>query len=235
MGQVEAHADCQSGIDATIECLERIGFQITEDAPPAFSANAVNWTDLSRARALHGFRDLETLAGRAIERDEVEPFVWDLARPDDDVPDAAEFLADAERRRAWAGRALSWWDSNDLLLLPTVCEPPVTLESRASETLAQTHLTEMRQMAFTGPFNETGQPSISLPLYWTDEGVPVGIQLVADLGRDDLLLAVAARLELMMPWSRRQPTAVENIAGYDGPPASAVGLNKDLSAVRRIP
>jgi amidase len=51
----------------------------------------------------------------------------------------------------------------------------------------------------------TGQPAITLPLHWTSDGLPVGVQLVAAHGREDLLLAVAAQLEAAMPWAHRRP------------------------------
>jgi len=213
MGGVEAHAECQRAVDAAIPMLRDLGFQVSEGATPLISADDRETRILlSRVYARRAFCSFEQLVGRKIKRDEVEPFVWDSARPDEAGPSAEEFLAAFERRRTWAAEAMSWWNENDLLLTPTVCEPPVTIESRANETLEQTHVTEARQMAFCAPFDETGQPSISLPLHWTADGLPVGVQLVADMGRDDLLLAVASRLETIMPWSHRQPPAVRDIA-----------------------
>ena len=51
----------------------------------------------------------------------------------------------------------------------------------------------------------TGQPAIWLPLYWNDDGLPIGVQLVAPFGREDLLLRVAAQLEEARPWAQREP------------------------------
>ena len=59
--------------------------------------------------------------------------------------------------------------------------------------------------AFTRPFNVTGQPAMSLPLGWPDDGLPRGVQLVADYGREDLLVRVASALESAAPWSHRRP------------------------------
>jgi amidase len=61
----------------------------------------------------------------------------------------------------------------------------------------------MRHCALTLPFNLTGQPAISLPLHWTADGHPVGMQLVAAMGREDLLLQVATQLESALPWKER--------------------------------
>jgi amidase len=55
------------------------------------------------------------------------------------------------------------------------------------------------------PFSITGQPAISLPLLWSPEGLPIGVQLVADYGREDLLIQVASQLEAARPWAAQRP------------------------------
>jgi amidase len=58
---------------------------------------------------------------------------------------------------------------------------------------------------FTAVFNVTGQPAISLPLYETGDGLPVGVQLAAPFGREDLLIAIGSQLERAVPWADRRP------------------------------
>jgi amidase len=59
--------------------------------------------------------------------------------------------------------------------------------------------------AFTMPWNISGLPAFSLPLYATANGLPIGVQFVAGYGREDVLLRLAAQLEVVTAWSSRQP------------------------------
>jgi len=102
----------------------------------------------------------------------------------------------------------SWWaDGYDLLVTPTLPEPPPPIGYFAPDPTEPT-ITGLRASGFacwTSPFNMTGQPGISLPLHWTPDGLPVGVQLVASYGREDLLVRIAAALEQAAPWIDRRP------------------------------
>jgi amidase len=60
-------------------------------------------------------------------------------------------------------------------------------------------------LQYTAQFNVTGQPAVSLPLHWTPDGLPVGVQFVAAHFREDLLLRVAGQLEAAQPWAQLRP------------------------------
>jgi amidase len=88
-----------------------------------------------------------------------------------------------------------------------LAEPPPLLgefgsspENRLADLFRATSL-----VPFTPAFNVTGQRAISLPLHWNADGLPIGMQLVAAYGREDLLLQVAAQLEQEQPWADRWP------------------------------
>jgi amidase len=99
----------------------------------------------------------------------------------------------------------------DLLLTPTMGEPPPplgTFDDSGPDPLAAIRRAFL-PAAFTGIYNATGHPAISLPLHWHDEGdeaaLPIGVQLVAAHGREDVLIRVAAQLERARPWADRTP------------------------------
>ena len=100
-----------------------------------------------------------------------------------------------------------WWGSGyDLLLTPVLGSPPPrlgTLIGPPENPFGGANIGEL--VPYTTHFNVTGQPAISLPMHWTDDGLPIGIQLAAAYGREDVLFQVAAQLEEAQPWADRRP------------------------------
>lgn len=108
----------------------------------------------------------------------------------------------------WQGqlraRMASWWaEGFDLLLCPIFATPPkpVGWPWREPNGIQRT----VDVLTFTAPFNTTGQPAVSVPATITPDGEPIGVQLVAAYGREDLLVAVAAQLEAERPWHHERP------------------------------
>jgi amidase len=203
------HEDCVSAVRAAGTMLEELG-HIVEPAWPACLADTTLtekfmalWA-VQLAMAARGFS--ETL-GREMTADDIEPVNWvfvQQARRLTAVDYAAAQAAGWTFRRALQ----QWWaDGWDLLLSPTVAEPPPLLAE--FENNPEHPTAPMRRAgefaAFTPPFNMSGQPAISLPLYRNTEGLPIGIQLAAAYGREDVLIRVAAQLESAHPWVSDHP------------------------------
>lgn len=113
---------------------------------------------------------------------------------------------------AWVRRMADWWTSYDLLLTPTLGAPPPRLGwfTEAGPQAEGSRITSF--IPYTAQFNMTGQPAVSLPLHWSAAGLPVGVQLVAAYGREDLLVRVAAQLEQAAPWAHRRPSVAASSA-----------------------
>jgi amidase len=99
-----------------------------------------------------------------------------------------------------------WWLDHDLLVTPTVGAPPPELGWFTAGGPEEEGHRIASFIPYTAQFNMTGQPAVSLPLHWTADGLPVGVQLVAGYGREDLLIRVASQLEQAAPWVDRRPT-----------------------------
>ena len=96
----------------------------------------------------------------------------------------------------------------DLLLTPTMCEPPYRLGvlSMTGNNDPQAYLRALLgTIAFTSLFNTTGNPAMSVPLHWSANGLPVGVQFAAAFGNEATLFRLAAQLEAAQPWADRRP------------------------------
>ncbi|HZO09464.1 MAG TPA: amidase, partial [Myxococcota bacterium] len=203
------HDDCRSGAEEVARLLESLGHRVEPEGPPALfeeERGLRTWV-LGTLEYRMCLRGLAQSLGRAVTPDDVEPFLWRVADPEGPAIPAEDFLEAAEWQQGWATRVASWWAGGfDLLLTPTVCEPPPYLEDLALADRPFELLDRLGpHMAFTEPFNVTGQPALTLPLHWSAQGLPIGVQLVARVGREDLLFRVASQLEAARPWRGRRP------------------------------
>jgi amidase len=102
----------------------------------------------------------------------------------------------------------SWWsDGFDLLVTPTLSEPPPLLGDMggpSEDTLAK-WWRNVAVIPFTPANNTTGQPALSLPLHATAEGLPVGVHFVPAYGQEDVLIRIAAQIEQAQPWYDKRP------------------------------
>ncbi len=202
------HPECRAAVAGAARLLESLGHHVEESAPAAMFDEEFlpNFTAIIAADVESSFRAFEMTLGRPIRGDEIEPRNA-FYRARGAAMDAVTYLQARFWIGLWTRRMASWWTEYDLLLTPTVAAPPPELGWFTAAGPEEEGQRIVSFIPYTGQFNMTGQPAISLPLHWTPDGLPVGVQLVAGYGREDLLVRVASQVEAAAPWAHRHPPA----------------------------
>jgi amidase len=201
---VESHPDCIAAVEHTAKLLESLGHQV-EHAEIEETRNPGWWPAFLSIWAVgvtHQLDHASSLIGRKIEEHEVEPLTWGLSELGRLVngpayADGWVWIHGATRRIA------EFFNRYDMWLTPTVTQPPVplgTFKSPPDDILAGIFVAG-EFAPFTALFNATGQPAMSMPLYRNAAGLPIGVQLAAAYGREDLLFRLAAQLEAAQPFT----------------------------------
>jgi amidase len=180
--------------------LEEMGHHVEIAAPPELSSDEL-WEAARLAMAASAAAEAAAWSsriGHALGADDLEPRTWKMVC-DGNSLSAPDLLAVIESLQRLSTSAATWWTTHDVLVTPTTAGPASELGEYLRSYVSG------RGSAFTRPINVTGQPAISLPLGWPDDGLPRGVQLVAGYGREDLLVRLAARLEEALPWHHHRP------------------------------
>jgi amidase len=191
--------------------LEELGHGIDTEVPTIPSGGPIDPVETFMTRWFAGqaasLDQFSLILGRQLTADDVEPMTWAMAE-EGRKRHAGQYLNAVGVHQGIARLIEAWFASgHDLLLTPTMGEVPPPLGSfdmSGDDPLDAFHRAEPMGV-FTALFNATGNPAISLPLHWTDDGLPVGIQLVAPFGREDLLIQIGAQLEQARPWANQRP------------------------------
>lgn len=187
--------------------LEDLGHHV-EEAMPEIEAAALNRAIMTivAANAWNTVAYRSGELGREPDGAGYERASWEIAQAGPKItgPEYAAAVATFHR----AGRAFgSFFRRYDILLSTTMRRPPFPLgtlrpdQTGGEEFARQCHA----EMPVTHFFNMTGCPAMSVPLHWTEGGLPVGIHVGAGYGREDLLIRLAGQLEVARPWFNRRP------------------------------
>lgn len=205
----DVHADCVDGVHKTAKLLESLGHHVEPGFPDIFSDNEFGraFSMLWSTNMGTAIRRFSQALGREMTPNDIEAMNWAQAEFAKGVNGVDFSLAQASSiqfRRA----IQSWWTKGwDLLLTPTLAAPPLPIGSMPNNPARPMTplMTAGAWVSFTSQFNISGQPAISLPLHRTAEGLPVGMQLAAAYGREDVLIRVASQLEQAAPWAHLTP------------------------------
>ena len=201
--------DCAQGAHATAKLLESLGHHVElawpkalEDTEASRRFSALWSTNMSVA-----CESVATMLGRAVSSDDFELMNWTMAQFAKGMT-ATDYALAVNATTTYRRNIAQWWaDGWDILVTPTLARIPLKLGAIANDTEQPMRSSKIAVdfVPFTPPFNTSGQPAISLPLHWTSSGLPIGIQFVAAYGREDLLIRLAAQLEIARPWSQIRP------------------------------
>ncbi|MFO0751376.1 MAG: amidase [Myxococcota bacterium] len=220
------HPDCVAAVRDAARLAESLGHEVIEAKPPVDRDKLTDaYFTVIAAGASMGIRGAAELRGRPIKASEVEKPTWLLKLIADKLT-AAEYAA-ALHTIQMAHRALvPFFERHDVFLTPTAAMPPARIgafalkpaERRLVATLAAVPLRSLLLKALaslaknalgatpnTQLFNMTGQPAVSLPLFWNAAGLPIGTQWVARFGDEATLYRLAGQLEAARPWFDRRP------------------------------
>jgi amidase len=186
--------------------LESLGHHVEQSAPAAmFEPDLIqHFTAMIAADTEATFQAFEGLLGRPIADDDIEPRNLSYRQAGRSLG-AVAYLQSRLWIGIWVRRMAEWWGSHDLLVTPTVGAPPPELGWFTAAGPDREGPRIVSFIPYTAQFNMTGQPAVSLPLHWTPDGLPVGVQLVAGYGREDVLVRVASQLEQAARWAERRP------------------------------
>jgi amidase len=197
---------CRAAVASAARLLESLGHHVEESAPQAMLEEEFlrHFNVIIAADVEATMRAFESVLRRPIGDDEIEPRNAEYRRAGKALG-AVAYLDSRAWFGMWARRMADWWNGHDLLLTPTLGAPPPELGWFTAAGPEREGSRIASFIPYTAQFNMTGQPAISLPLHWTPGGLPVGVQLVAAYGREDILIRVASQLEQAAPWTDRHP------------------------------
>ncbi len=205
---------CARAVSDASELLRSLGHEVEEVDPPWQEDGlrelfgAVFSTHIALSIAYSGM-----VAGRGVDgisSDDMEPMSWAIYSMIQKM-NAVQGMGAAVQLQAYARRLVTFLAPYDALLTPALAERPLplgTLDTAAPEPM-ETFTRSGLFTPFTPVINATGQPGISLPLYEGEDGLPLAVQLVGRPAGEGALLALAAQLEMALPWAERRPAIAQ--------------------------
>jgi amidase len=205
--QSPVHPDCVAAMKDAADLCASLGHEVVEARPkistdvlmPAFLAL---WT----AGAAATIDGMAMLMKREPTKDEIEPLSFALAEMGRATP-ASRYLMALTYLHRVSRQVAQFMTEYDVMLTPTLAEPPLPLGALdAPPDDPMSSFFRSGQFApYTPLANVTGQPAMSVPLYWNADGLPIGAHFVGRYGDEATLFALAAQLERARPWASRRP------------------------------
>jgi amidase/6-aminohexanoate-cyclic-dimer hydrolase len=168
------------------------------------------WTDIVACGAALSVRKAVAGRGRPLAEGEVEG-VTQGAIAHARTISGDRYLECVNTVHAYGRQLAAFLSDFDILLTPTMAEPPAVIGrfGHATQDYVSYRMGPGGVFAYspyTAAFNASGQPAATVPLHWSQDGLPVGVHLAARFGEDEMLMSLCAEIERARPWFDRRPT-----------------------------
>jgi amidase len=222
------HEDCIRGLEAAVQLCKELGHELVE-AAPRFDSQAFidGFQKMAYVETRASIEESEAALGRQATASDFEPATWAAGLIGSRIGGPA-FVKEIRQLRRLARQIAHFFEDYDLLLTPTLSQPPLptgALQPRGSAALAIKLLGGLNAggllevlrgmmtaasdifkfIPYTPLANVTGQPAMSVPLFWNDDGLPIGIQFMGRYGDEATLFRLAGQPEKAQPWFDRKP------------------------------
>src|SRR5262245_55701163 len=201
------HSDCAAAVTHAAKLCENVGHFVEESTPDVHPEVLISaFMALWAANLAAGIDYVAKLTSRTPTDHTFEGLTWGLYEAGKRVTASQYLQAKGAVQRA-ARAAAQFHQTYDIWLNSTLSAPPVKLGTfdTGERDPKKAFAPLIDYVSFTAMQNGTGQPAISLPLYWNTAGLPVGAHFVARYGDEATLLQLAAQLEQAEPWAKRRP------------------------------
>ncbi|HEX4617519.1 MAG TPA: amidase [Stellaceae bacterium] len=200
-------AECRQAAEDAAQLCEGLGHDVAIGRPEFDTASFRAATrTLVAANVLATLEARAKAVGKTLEASDVEPLTWWIAELGRGYT-AADYARSVTTIHS-VGRVVARFFANyDILLTPTMCSPPLPIGVLSLSTSDRTaYLTAVnRSIGFTSLFNASGHPAANLPLHWSAQGLPVGVQIAAPFGDEATIFRLAAQIETTRPWKDHRP------------------------------
>lgn len=205
---VSLHSDCRRALDDAVELCEDLGHRV-ERILPELPVELVQeaYTTVWASGVAASIDGAAVESAKEPSPDDFEPMTWALYEMGTEFTASEYMMAQTYLQRISREVREEYFSEYDVWLTPTLTRPPAKLghfDSPVDEPLKGFYRA-FEYVQFTPLLNITGQPGMSVPLYWNEDGLPIGVQFAGNYGREDQLFRLAAQLENARSWVDRLP------------------------------
>jgi amidase len=226
--KTKIHPECAEAVQNAAKLLSSLG-HIVEEAQPGIDGEALgkSYIMMYFGEVAADIEELKTVVGRPLNHHDTEEATWALNLLGKTFS-AGDFVLAMRQWNVFSRQMAKFHETYDLYLTPTIATLPPRIGELQQKPVEQlflkiinsmnmgkllkaTGIADMMatkglsKMPFTQLANLTGQPAMSVPLHWSKDGLPCGVQFIGRFGEESLLFQLAGQLERAQPWFHKRP------------------------------